>query len=423
MILSRNFVQYLTNEREQDDLVRGLLRFFKFSLLPAEAFFHSVLLNSKFCNTFVDNNLRMINWKRKLGCKCQHKKIVDWCGCSPNVLKIGDLNRMLKSQNKTIFFARKFEPALDSAILNEIDNQILRRPIPMSAEGISFKLSNFFLIFRRFQAQMLTILESYWENVYHYADISPQQSEALLYFGKLVIVKLVTEMNCKTNISGKLIEIHNLFINNAFRGSLMKFSLNNSVMDFETWIRLKPKAKYESHRILKSAFISSNYDQKEQLSRNYLKIFDQYSDLVLIYDFYHTMTPISYFKVILLDPEGYNMQTFYINSTKNSFFELQLVKPLKIGKWVMQLYQNSSENQQLLVQEKFLIFSANFLNPKISDWSQIEEFYEIFDTCIAAYNNLSVFREFCELKAVNNCSQSYWSSLFPDPKSQIQYPG
>lgn len=42
----------------------------------------------------VDNNLRITNWNRKLGCKCQYKHIVDWCGCSPNDFKPQDFLRL-----------------------------------------------------------------------------------------------------------------------------------------------------------------------------------------------------------------------------------------------------------------------------------------------------------------------------------------
>ena len=38
----------------------------------------------RFCSSGVNNNLHLTNWRRKLGCKCQYKHIVDWCGCSPN---------------------------------------------------------------------------------------------------------------------------------------------------------------------------------------------------------------------------------------------------------------------------------------------------------------------------------------------------
>lgn len=52
-----------------------------------------MLENSAHCETMVDNNLRLTNWNRKLGCKCQYKHIVDWCGCSPNDFKPSDLPR------------------------------------------------------------------------------------------------------------------------------------------------------------------------------------------------------------------------------------------------------------------------------------------------------------------------------------------
>lgn len=63
------------------------------SLSPLQSFFHTVLENSPHCDTMVDNNLRITNWNRKLGCKCQYKHIVDWCGCSPNDFKPQDFHR------------------------------------------------------------------------------------------------------------------------------------------------------------------------------------------------------------------------------------------------------------------------------------------------------------------------------------------
>lgn len=61
---------------------------------PVQSFFHTVLENSHACETLVDNNLRVTNWNRKLGCKCQYKHIVDWCGCSPNDFKPQDFLRL-----------------------------------------------------------------------------------------------------------------------------------------------------------------------------------------------------------------------------------------------------------------------------------------------------------------------------------------
>ena len=56
-----------------------------------------LLQNSEFCDKWIDNNLHLTNWKRKQGCKCQYKHIVDWCGCSPNDMKQQDFDRVLVS--------------------------------------------------------------------------------------------------------------------------------------------------------------------------------------------------------------------------------------------------------------------------------------------------------------------------------------
>ena len=46
--------------------------------MGSEFAFVQVLRNSEYCQTYIDNNLHLTNWKRKQGCKCQYKAIVDW---------------------------------------------------------------------------------------------------------------------------------------------------------------------------------------------------------------------------------------------------------------------------------------------------------------------------------------------------------
>ena len=80
--LNKEFVSYVVNEN--DELLNGLRKIYAHTILPAESFFHTALRNSKFCSLYVNNDLHLTNWKRHLGCKCQHKTAVDMCGCSPN---------------------------------------------------------------------------------------------------------------------------------------------------------------------------------------------------------------------------------------------------------------------------------------------------------------------------------------------------
>jgi protein xylosyltransferase len=90
--IHRNYSRYLVTD--QSDFLTGIKRYYEFSLLPAESFFHTVLRNGPMCHRFVKTNLRITNWNRKLGCRCQYKHVVDWCGCSPNDFLTKDIGRL-----------------------------------------------------------------------------------------------------------------------------------------------------------------------------------------------------------------------------------------------------------------------------------------------------------------------------------------
>ncbi len=75
--ITRELAQYATtNVREADPLLKGLKEVYRQTLLPAESFFHVLVLNSKFCSSYADNNLRMTLWRRSQGCLCQHRNVV-----------------------------------------------------------------------------------------------------------------------------------------------------------------------------------------------------------------------------------------------------------------------------------------------------------------------------------------------------------
>jgi Core-2/I-Branching enzyme len=86
-----------------------LVRFFRWSSSPDETFFQTVLLNSPLAATLVNDDLRYTDWS--LG------------GPSPKVLTIHDLERMLRS---SALFARKFDPRIDTAVIDALDAHIER---------------------------------------------------------------------------------------------------------------------------------------------------------------------------------------------------------------------------------------------------------------------------------------------------------
>ena len=88
-----------------------------------QSFFHTVLRNSIFCDTYINNNLRVTNWKRHLGCKCQYKHVVDWCGCSPNVFTMDDWSRIQVRHHRSSYFSEtvKFEFIQIPSISRSVD--------------------------------------------------------------------------------------------------------------------------------------------------------------------------------------------------------------------------------------------------------------------------------------------------------------
>ncbi|KAL0617620.1 Xylosyltransferase 1 [Plecturocebus cupreus] len=155
---------------------------------PLQSFFHTVLENSPHCDTMVDNNLRITNWNRKLGCKCQYKHIVDWCGCSPNDFKPQDFHRFQQTARPT-FFARKFEAVVNQEIIGQLDYYLYGN-YPAGTPG----------------------LRSYWENIYDEPDGIHSLSDVTLTlyhsFARLGLRRAETslhtdgENSCRNSVTG-----------------------------------------------------------------------------------------------------------------------------------------------------------------------------------------------------------------------------
>jgi hypothetical protein len=82
----------------------SIIRFFKYVHCPDEIFFQTILLNSKYKNKVVNNNLRYIDWGE------EH--------ASPKLLQVSDYENIINSDS---LFARKFNIEKDSTILDRLD--------------------------------------------------------------------------------------------------------------------------------------------------------------------------------------------------------------------------------------------------------------------------------------------------------------
>ncbi|KFB48256.1 AGAP005810-PA-like protein [Anopheles sinensis] len=149
--LSREFAQYVVNTN--DDLVGDLHALMKYTGFGTEVFFHTLLYNSRFCQTHYDSNLKLVSWKLGHGC-IDNSQTIDWVGCSPVVIRDEDWSQlMLRVSNDDIFLARKFNPIFDQMIILKLEEKILGKYPPNTPN-----------------------LNSYWENVYHHHDPDPKNN-------------------------------------------------------------------------------------------------------------------------------------------------------------------------------------------------------------------------------------------------------
>lgn len=79
----------------------------KWTFVPEEFFFQTILMNSPLCNTCVNNNFRFALWKEKHGCQ-------------PGILDENDFET-IKISN--YFFARKISSIYSDKLLNKLNNE------------------------------------------------------------------------------------------------------------------------------------------------------------------------------------------------------------------------------------------------------------------------------------------------------------
>lgn len=172
-----------TDDKKSKELVQSLIEFYNFTLLSTESFFHTLATNSEFCNKIVNFNLRLTNWPLSStgsqACTCQHKNVVDWCGCSPRVyrssswIKLESIMRLPRPNSVTtsnhqdsltknntrllhlyqsVFFTRKFDPTISSSIVDKVDS-LLQQISIFSETSTDGKI-----IVKNFDAHVINIL-------------------------------------------------------------------------------------------------------------------------------------------------------------------------------------------------------------------------------------------------------------------------
>ncbi|XP_056144335.1 xylosyltransferase 1-like [Lampris incognitus] len=460
-LLNRPFVDYVVNSK--DELVSSMKRFYAYTLLPAESFFHTVLENSAYCESMVDNNLRLTNWNRKLGCKCQYKHIVDWCGCSPNDFKPSDLPRFQQASRPT-FFARKFEASISQEIINQLDS-FLFGSYPHGTPG----------------------LQAFWENIYEQETDGPASlSDALLShyhaFARMGLSRAGTSLqgrpndkSCRYMAMGHPVSVHLYFLSDQFQGYLVRHHATNlatmQLETFETWVTPKDHFTLATPpnpaNRLQYIQVGTDWDPKERIFRNWGGLLGPEDEPVAMQRWSRGQSNLTA-TIVWIDPTNVIAATYDIlvdATAEFTHYRPPLNLPLRPGVWTLRVLHHWN----LLAQTTFVVAPLEFhkqqpirqedtrrlhggparnsymeqsfhgLNPvlrlpvslgaveeaeanagltgaALSLWidRMLEGRWSSADICSAGPSACPVMQR---------CRLTVWSALSPDPKSELAPPG
>ncbi|XP_041825722.1 xylosyltransferase 2 [Melanotaenia boesemani] len=450
--LTRIFVEYVINS--QDELVLGLKQFYTYALLPAESFFHTVLGNSHMCDTLVDNNLRVTNWNRKLGCKCQYKHIVDWCGCSPNDFKPQDLIRIQQLSRPT-FFARKFESTVNQEAIDILDTHLYGQYAPGTAA-----------------------IKAYWESIFEQLDgvgsLSDVALTAYSSFFRLGLRSLVTSQSnvgaCRFEPVGYPLSVHLYFYDDRFQGYLVRQEVQAAgSKDRETlavWAVPQATLVFETNlrefERLKNLEIGTEWDPKERIFRNFGGVIGPLDEPLAVQKW--ARGPNLTATIVWIDPALVVAASYDITvdvDAEYTQYKPPLQHPLRPGTWTVRVLKQ----WERMAEVHFLVMPLTFnnkepLRKEEDSWLHSgppgnlyldQSFQQLSSVLklppqepamqVAQHNahlvgqsleawvdgimgTFWIIGELCATQtsscpALEPCSKTAWSSLSPDPKSEL----
>ncbi|KAI4881303.1 hypothetical protein NFI96_029918 [Prochilodus magdalenae] len=450
--LTRRFVEYVVTS--QDELVNGLKQFYTYALLPAESFFHTVLGNSHMCDTLVDNNLRVTNWNRKLGCKCQYKHIVDWCGCSPNDFKPADLIRIQQLTRPT-FFARKFESTVNQEAIDILDTHLYGHYPPGTAA-----------------------LKAYWESLFEREDgVGTLSDVALTAYSSFFRLGLrsqesahASSESCRFEAVGYPVSVHLYFYDDRFQGYLVRQEVQSVVSGgremLEVWAVPQATLQLESNlhefERLKNLEVGTDWDPKERIFRNFGGVMGPLDEPVAVQKW--ARGPNLTATIVWIDPAQVVAASYDISVDVEAEFtqyKPPLQHPLRPGVWtvrVLRLWERMAEARFLVMPLAFkgreplrkedhgwlhagppsnLYMEQGFqqlahvlkLPPMKPALEEAQKKASLVGKALESWvdnlvGNFWVTGDICSSQTslcptVALCAKTTWSSLSPDPKSEL----
>ncbi|CAK8682353.1 unnamed protein product [Clavelina lepadiformis] len=361
--MNRRFCEHII--RGKDKLLADLKHWYRYTLLPAESFFHTYAQNSDKCESFVDNNLRVTNWNRARGCKCQYKHIVDWCGCSPNDFFPSDLVRL--QTTRPVFFARKFEEIINQEVVNHLDFKLYGE-YPPGTPG----------------------LQSYWESCYDNADgptsISDSRLTHYASFTRIGLSMLNHQLALHSSdgcqlVVKKLNQVEIYKRSEEFVGYLATIDASwkkpdpNSA-DIKLQVFISPRTTFRmidsnsqiGHR-LEGAVVGTEWDVKELTLRDWRGVIGPNDEPRLVArwrksdeDFVVTIVVVDPLNVVA-DYNDFRTPSKAAGVTETP---LSLRKPLRPGRWVVRFYVQR-QFQQVCAEVDFYVTPLEFVEGRAGD--------------------------------------------------------
>ena len=282
---------------------------------------------------------------------------------------------------------------------------------------------------------------SYWQNIYHHQDSKHDfDPSSLLDFLKEVVktksenqmeyvkLKTLTAFSYKDNINATLALVE---VNNQATGEKTQLEIK-----FKYVPKQKFNPKLQSR--LNGASVGANFDPKELIFRNYVNLLTQESKISVKLHFASNESDPERLNFIWFDPRKRLVAKNSLNFNKTSLTESaspKLNTSLEAGVWtLLATYQND-----LLFTEQFLIVQSQDDPAKIAQIDPLEnEKYiknlvnseNILDGDFTHLDKMTLLQSFFQVEElcfsekpsssnVPKCSESPWSSLFVDSKSEI----
>ncbi|XP_050072788.1 xylosyltransferase oxt-like [Anopheles maculipalpis] len=220
--LTREFVQYVLDER--NDLVADFMTLMEHTIFGTENLFPQVLLNSHFCQTHYNSGLRLVSWSPGNG--CAKDRSIEWLGCSPLTIRRENWPQIQQSISETVYAVRKFNPIFDQTIILMVEEYAFGK-YPSNVPN----------------------LNAYWQNVYHHEDEKHDSRMGAV----LNVAHVLLYMNARANgYAGyevlKILEITHYFNRDAFEGFLIRHTALIDGHRLELEVLVKPKNKISLNR-------------------------------------------------------------------------------------------------------------------------------------------------------------------------------